>query len=104
MAKASDLLMQAAQIVDGNRNVTHGEKERSFCVIADLWSIYLEARGVICKDGGESLDVSAEDVAWMMVLMKIARRLCGTIVADHAIDAAGYAGIAGELGLPKAEG
>lgn len=100
MAKASDLLMQAAQIVDGNRNVTHGEKERSFAVIAELWSTYLRAANVI----HESNIVDSEDVAWMMVLMKIARRLCGTPLADHAIDAAGYAGIAGELGLPKAEG
>lgn len=88
---AGDMLRKAAEIVDGSRNTTHGNKERSFEAIATLWNTYL----------GMTSDVShyitGKDVAWMMVLLKIARSHNGQPVDDHFIDAAGYAAIAGEL-------
>ena len=89
---ASGILREAADIVEGARGATHGDKERSFQAIAGLWTAYLAAR----KDGG---DITALDVAWMMNLLKIARSVQGTFIRDHATDAAGYAAIAGELGL-----
>ena len=86
MTVAGDILREAADIVDGARNQTHGSKERSFVMIAAIWSAYLEH------------PVSPADVAWMMAQMKSARSKCGTPLKDHALDAAGYAAIAGELG------
>jgi hypothetical protein len=94
---AGGILAEARNIVVGARNHTHGEKERSFAVIAGLWSVYLAGR----KDGGASAPVTAFDVAWMMTLLKCARSIQGTPARDHFVDGAGYAAIAGELGAPK---
>lgn len=88
---ASDILQEAAHIVAGARNETHGEKERSFDAIARVWTGYLQAR----RDPAGP--VRPHDVANMMVLMKMQRAEWGTPVRDHAVDAAGYAAIAGEL-------
>lgn len=87
---SASILEEAARIVVGARNATHGDKERSFQVIADLWQAYLVGR----KGLGP---VSAFDVAQMMVLLKIGRSIQGTMVRDHAVDACGYAAIAGEI-------
>jgi hypothetical protein len=90
---ASSILDEASNIVAGARNTTHGDKERSFDAIANLWTAYLHAR----RDPSET--ISAVDVAWMMVLLKMARSQQGVFVRDHAVDAAGYAAIAGEIGV-----
>ena len=88
---AGDLLREAARIVDGPRNETHGDKERSFEAIGDLWSAYLVSRRE------PAALIRAEDVAAMMVLLKFARSEWGQHIADHGVDAAGYAAIWGEL-------
>lgn len=90
-ADAAEILHEAARIVAGARNQTHGEKERSFAVVADLWSVYLNARKA------PRAPISARDVAQMMVLMKVARSAQGEPVPDHFLDQAGYSAIAGEL-------
>lgn len=83
------MLHEAARIVAGDRNETHGAAERSFQAIANLWNAYLA--------GSKGGDLTAVDVAQMMVLLKIARASNGKFVRDHAVDAAGYAALAGEL-------
>jgi Domain of unknown function (DUF6378) len=94
---AHEILTVAARIVAGDRNTTHGDKERSFAVIADLWNVYLAGR----KQGGTDL-ISPRNVSDMMVLLKIARSIQGQPVRDHFIDMAGYAGISGELAACEA--
>ena len=89
-AIAGALLAEAAEIVGGARNATHGDKERSFVAIAGLWNAYLDGR----KAPGP---ISPRDVAACMVLLKLARSVQGTPDRDHFLDAAGYAAIAGEL-------
>lgn len=91
MSKAVELLREAAIIVDGPRNSTHGEKERSFTLIANFWNAYCEGRKV------PEAPISPLDVAQMMALMKIARSIQGEPVTDHFVDCAGYMAIAGEL-------
>ena len=93
---ASDLLSLASGIVSGSRQKTHGQKERSFQAIAAMWNTYLESRAL---SGTASFDITSIDVANMMTLLKITRSIQGTPTPDHYIDAAGYAGIAGELAL-----
>lgn len=88
---SASILREAADIVGGARNATHGDKERSFQAIAGLWNAYLDAR----KEGGP---ISARDVAWMMTMLKAARSVQGKPVRDHFVDGAGYAAIAGECG------
>jgi hypothetical protein len=87
---AHSVLAEAAGIVQGARNATHGDKERSFQAIADLWNAYMTNR----KTGGV---ITPRDVAAFMVLLKLGRSIQGTAVRDHFVDAAGYAAIAGEL-------
>ncbi len=87
---AGSILSEAAGIVGGARNTTHGDKERSFQVIADLWNAYIDGR----KTPGP---ITPFDVAQFMVLLKIGRSIQGQPVRDHFVDAAGYSGIAGEL-------
>lgn len=88
---ASEFLTEAAEIVRGDRNVTHGEKAESFAAIAALQSAYLRSR----VNPGANLRPS--DVAAMMILTKLCRAEWGVFLHDHAVDAAGYAGIWGEL-------
>lgn len=92
MSLAATLLTEAAQIVAGPRNTTHGDKERSFAVIAEFWNCYLAGRA-----RGADQRIREVDVAQMMVLMKIARSIQGEPIRDHFVDQAGYSAIAAEL-------
>lgn len=92
---AGSILSEAAAIVEGSRNQQHGEKERSFAAIANLWDAYLDNRKP--PGPGASLGIRPRDVAVMMVLMKVMRAEWGMPIRDHYVDMAGYAGIAGEL-------
>lgn len=90
-AVASGLLHEAARIVAGARNATHGDKERSFNAIAEDWTAYLQSRR---EPNGP---IRAHDVAHMMVRMKQQRAEWGEPVRDHWVDQCGYSAIAGEL-------
>ena len=90
----ADMLHEAADIVSGNRAGTHGEAERSFTAIAELWTAWLQSRKY-----PDPVGLRASDVAMMMVLLKACRAEWGTPVRDHFVDMAGYAGLAGELAL-----
>jgi hypothetical protein len=90
--KAQDILTDAAGIVGGARNDTHGDKITSFQLIADFWNLYLDGRR---DQVGEP--ITALNVAQMMELLKIVRSIQGLPVEDHFLDSAGYAAIAGEI-------
>lgn len=90
---SSDILNEAAAIVAGDRNATHGDKERSFVAIAAVWTAYLAARREPCGP------IRPADVAHMMVCLKQQRAEWGTPTRDHFVDQCGYAAIAGELML-----
>lgn len=89
---AHSILTEAAGIVVGDRHTTHGQKERSFQVIADFWNAYIQGR----REPNDPL--TPRDVSQLMVLLKIARSIQGQAVRDHFVDQCGYAAIAGELG------
>lgn len=82
----SDILKAADQCVTVDRAATHGDAESSFGLIAAYWSAHLDT------------PVSAQDVAAMMALFKLARMKGNPAHTDNAVDACGYAAIAGELG------
>jgi uncharacterized protein DUF6378 len=90
---AHGILTEAAAIVRGDRNMIHGDKDRSFAVIAELWTTYLRGRAKFAR--GEP--IHAIDVAQMMVLMKIARSIQEQPIRDHFTDQCRYSAIAGEL-------
>lgn len=81
-------LQQAIDIINGERQDVYGSPEDSFSKIADYWTTYL---------GDQMTDrITAEDVALMMVLFKIARE-ANQHKRDNIIDAAGYLGIYADM-------
>lgn len=88
--RCADVLTKALELTGGDRAKTHGDKRQNHQNIADLWNAYL-------KDGPlGKRRLSAQDVAVMMCLLKIARMKSGTFNLDNFIDLAGYAGVAAE--------
>lgn len=77
------LLEKAMECVTGQRAHDYGEVEDSFGTIAQLWGVYLDKT------------ISCEDVAALMVLLKIAR-IKGGSTADSWVDVAGYAACGAE--------
>ena len=81
-----ELLDTAIKTVCEDRQDSYGKPEDNFAIIADLWSGYL----------GDVL-LKAEDVAIMMILLKLARIRTGKFKPDNYIDIAGYAACAAEV-------
>ena len=79
----------------GDRDHIYGNPEDSFKTIADFWETYLKTK---CVSNGTNINISAEDVAAMMVLFKIARIATGSYCEDSWVDCAGYAACGGEIG------
>ena len=90
-AREKSILEEANEIINGVRERTHGNKERSFKAIADLWNAYVNSR----KEAHHPL--TEVDVAYMMMLMKLGRALHGAPIRDHFVDMVGYTAIAYEL-------
>lgn len=85
MKTRREILAEAERCVNGDRDKTHGSPENNFQTIADLWSVYLDK----C--------ITAEDVAAMMIMLKISRIKSGSGSGDHWVDIAGYAACGGEI-------
>ena len=81
----SECLDKAKEIINGARQENYGSPEKNFKEIARYWSIFLDR------------DISATDVALMMVLMKLARLQNKPDHDDSWIDIAGYAANGAEL-------
>jgi len=85
------LLENAIEHTCEDRDEEYGSPRKNLDDIALLWKVYL-----IGKYGKIGLDITAEDVAWLNVLQKIARTFPGKTKPDTYEDAAAYAAIAGE--------
>jgi len=83
--KREELLKTAAKIVKGARQEHYGTPEDNFSRIAALWQVYLDR------------PVKANDVAVMMVLMKVARLMSDPKHDDSWLDIAGYAACGSEI-------
>ena len=87
--KPEEILKKASDIAEGKRS-THGA-ENSFDLIAKFWTAYLQGAASL---PGSLTDV---DVAQLMVLLKVARSVCGGHNLDNYTDQAGYSAWAGHL-------
>ena len=83
--KADEFLRESMVCVEESRHKTHGDKVVNHANIAKLWSWYLKT------------EITAYDVAMLMVLLKVARTKSGSANKDDLIDGAAYLAIAGEL-------
>lgn len=84
-----ECLEESIKCVCTDREGQYGSPENNFSLIAELWSAYK----------GETF--TAEDVAMMMALLKIARIKMGKHNDDNYVDLAGYAACACELRFPE---
>lgn len=88
-----EILNAAKQCVCHDRNEQYGEPENNFAVIARFWQEY------IFGATGKTFNLTAFDVANMMVLFKVARAATAgaNANADSFVDMAGYAACGGEI-------
>ena len=90
--RKEDILKKASELVTGDRNETHGDAFQNHAEIAEFWNIFLD------KKLRPMANITADDVAIMMILLKISRHTQGEkINMDNFVDMAGYAAIAGEI-------
>jgi hypothetical protein len=88
----AQVLREAERLVCGDREGDYGDPTVNLHRIAQYWTDYLyDKQGDI---------LTAEDVALMMILMKVARQAAG-YKRDSVVDIAGYAAIAAEAAERK---
>ncbi len=79
------LLKEAINITTSDRNAAYGKPEDNFANIAAYWSSYLTQSTKV------DIVISPQDVAHMMILMKVARLATNPSHYDSLLDIAGYA-------------
>ena len=87
----TEILEQAKKLVSGDRHNKHGDKIVNHENIARLWSGYLQNKTQL------KINLLPEDVANLMILLKVARSQAGQHNIDDYVDTCGYASIAGEI-------
>ena len=91
--KKEEILAKAKEIISNDRNVSHGDAFKNHAEIAEFWNIFLDNKLQ------PMASITAQDVAIMMILLKISRSTQGKeFNLDNFVDMAGYAAIAGEIG------
>lgn len=88
--RGEKLFDDARKIINGERQDQYGNPENSFPLIAERWTQRLQIRH------GLNEELSAEDVAFMMVDFKLVREMIQR-KRDNTVDAAGYLGIYDDL-------
>jgi len=83
------ILDEAQGIIWGDREKTYGEPDVNLKRIASMWNAYLYSK---CLNAENKTKISAEDVCWMMVMLKASRQM-NTPKRDNLTDAAGYIGL-----------
>ena len=87
----ADLLREAERIVDGDRDAQYGNTRENFGRTAALWSAYL------------GVEITAEDYAAMMALVKVSRIRYSPEHRDSWVDLAGYAACGWHCVAPEKE-
>ena len=85
MNERTEVLQQAIELTNGDRERDYGSPAENFQTTADMWSAYL------------GYSVEARDVCIMMGLLKIARLKSGQH-RDSSVDACGYLALGFEVG------
>ena len=91
----TEILLQAERFITKDRAAEHGDAENNFSAIANGWNWWMSIR----KPG----PLTAYDTAMMMVIFKAARLAGNPKHQDSAVDLAGYAAIAGEIGSAQVD-
>jgi hypothetical protein len=83
--KRVDILNTAAQLIDNDRAQQYGDAKSEFARVAVIWS---ELVGT---------PVAVQDVALLMIALKLVRATRNPKHADNWIDICGYAALGGEI-------
>ena len=88
-----EFMDKAAELTAGDRNLAYGAPWTNHDRIAKFWSNYL------------GIDITPEQVAVCMALLKVARLMekSGSAATDTFTDLVAYSAIAGELSLIEEE-
>lgn len=90
MSTDKSVLSEAQEIIYGDREQAYGHPTKNITKIAQQWRLYLLQKHEI------DVEITAEDVCWMMADLKKVRQM-NSIKRDNLTDAAGYIGLAGRL-------
>ena len=93
--RRQEFLETVRNFVCKDRNVTHGDAEDNFRVIATLWETYL--------NNTPPQSLNSTDVAIMMCLFKVARLMANPKNMENWHDLAGYAACGGGIVMKKLE-
>lgn len=81
----SNVLTEADDLINGDRNNQYGEPNDDFRKTADMWSVYLSS---VAK---APVTLLPHDVAVLMMMLKISRIAWSPSKQDNWVDLAGYA-------------
>ena len=84
-----EILDTAKNLISGQRAQDYGDANDNFSRIAESWTWWLKTR--------LSSDITPNDVAMMMILLKMSRLINTPLHEDSYYDLCGYAALAGEL-------
>lgn len=91
-------LETAIKLTGGDRNKSYGPPFDNLSDCANLWNAYINTKASCIVRTADSYEVKlkAEDVAWLMVLVKMTRSFQHGYHPDNYTDASAYSAIAGE--------
>jgi len=93
-------LETATKLTCGDRNESYGPPFNNLSDCAALWTSYLNTKyrstTLAPQPWKPRLELDAEDVAWMMSLVKMTRSFQAGFHFDNYVDSAAYSAIAGE--------
>ena len=91
-----EILKTAEDFVKKTRDQEYGDPRVNFNLVARFWTLYIFEQHRK-TDFKEPYFLTTQDVAAMMILLKVARIATGSAKADNWIDIAGYAACGGEV-------
>jgi len=92
------ILREADRLTGKVREGSYGDPYGNFSSVAGLWEAYLNSKPqcLVAEGGSYSVRITAEDVTWLLTLLKMGRTFAPGMHEDNYVDAAGYAALAGE--------
>ena len=89
MSHRQAILDEAADAVEGDRNVQYGDPRQDFSRTAGMWAAYL------------GVPIAPHDVAAMMAMLKLSRIRWSPGKRDSWVDLAGYAACGWDCARPE---
>lgn len=92
-APKENILEEAARIIYGDRENAYGNPRFNLDTIAQFWNTYLDRKFPENVKQCGAHNITAEDVAQLMILLKTSRLIHNPVHRDSLVDQAGYAAL-----------